>query len=72
MEPNPLSKFQQLSGLSYSEISRRTGLPKQTISDLSLLGPEGMAYVRLKTVLVLKRTLGLDLLKYMEALNKEK
>lgn len=67
---NPLGKYKEITGSTYDELSDQTGLPRQTLCDIANMSPLRMGQIRLRTVHIINKKLGIDLLKYFQELDK--
>lgn len=67
---NPLKDFHELSGMSYSEISKMCRIPRQTIQDICEMDQEGLKNMRMRNAIHIKKYLNIDLFKFLETVYK--
>lgn len=62
---NPLFKAMNDNNWSATEVAYKTALTAPTIRSISRMRPEEIGFLRLKTVVQLKKHAGVDLLEYL-------
>lgn len=68
---NPLSEFQSITGLSYSEIAKMAKVPRQTIRDICEMDHNGLKNMRIRNAINIKKHLNIDLFKFLESIYKD-
>jgi hypothetical protein len=67
---NPIIKWRQENPeISWDSMSRMTGISKGALLLLRHMGKESVGDIRLRTILRLKNTIGIDLIEYANSKN---
>ena len=62
---NPLYKMMDEKNMTPAYVAHLTSLTPVTIRNISRMRPQELKYLRLNTAVILKKTLGIDLIEYL-------